>query len=378
MTTETLREIIDKKAVLAKTKRLDLSFNELLDMYQAGELEIQPAFQRIFVWSIEKQSQFIESLLLELPVPPIYVVEGEEGRYVLVDGLQRLSTYLHFRGELDNSFRGISRGTGFTLEYCDIAPELNGKAWNDLDTALQIRLKRAFVSVQVIRKESDPGLKFHMFKRLNDGGTPVSRQQVRNCVIRMLENGPKVMDFVVEMSEIPSYVECCVSALTEQQKNGQFDHELVLRFFALKNAIDSFSHDVGPFIDRYAESIAGVQTGSNVFDFAAEKEIFQKTFDVLAASTGEFSFTFPNKAGTDLTKGFSVYHFEGVTLGLQPFLNQLNPSNSQQMAWLRDTLRSVRLSDEFRNVSQGGGRNSQGPLRDRISIIKEAVAATIS
>ncbi len=376
--TGTLREMIDQKAVMAKTKRLDLSFNELLDMYKNHELEIQPAFQRIFVWDLVKQSQFIESLLLELPVPPIYVVEEEEGHYVLVDGLQRLSTYLHFRGVLNNTSKGITEPQTFALEGCDIAGELNGKEWKDLDTVLQIRLKRATVSVQVIRKESDKGLKFHMFKRLNDGGTPVSPQQVRNCVIRMLENGPKVMDFIDKLSKNGDYIACCVESLTQDQQNNQFDQELVLRFFGLKNRRDLFKHDVGPFIDTFTESIAGLDPEATPFDFTKEEEIFVKTFRILAVSTGEFSFTFPNKTGSELSRGFSAYHFEGVTLGLQASLDKLNPMDVGQMQNLKEALRLARLSQDFRDVSSGGGRNSPGPLNKRISIIENAVAKIVA
>ena len=107
-----LRAIVDRTAVMAKTRRLDISFNELLDMYQAepAELEIRPEFQRVFVWSKVQQSRFIESLLLELPIPPIYVVEdNSEGHYLLIDGLQRMSSYLHFRGQLGNSYCKIKK-----------------------------------------------------------------------------------------------------------------------------------------------------------------------------------------------------------------------------------------------------------------------------
>jgi hypothetical protein len=371
-TATTLRESIDQKALMAKTKRLDLSFNELLDMVKSDELEIQPAFQRIFVWDLYKQSQFIESLLLELPVPPIYVVEKEEGKYILVDGLQRLSTYLHFRGELANAYKGISRGTGFTLDGCDIATELNGKQWRDLDTALQIRLKRAFVSVQVIRKDSAADLKFHMFKRLNDGGTPVSTEQVRNCVMRMLPKGETLMDFVDRLSKSAPYVASCVDALTEEQRNDQVDQELVLRFFALKNNRAAFKKFVGPFIDEFAERIARENVN---FDYIGEEAIFVKTFQVLAASTAELSFTFPNKSNTDLTKGFSAYHFEAVTIGIQSVLTRLDPQNAQQMERLKDALRAARLGNDFHEVSSGGGKNSPGPLNKRIEIITQALAS---
>src|SRR6185312_10699840 len=93
--------VIDSRVKNVHTTTLDLSFNELVDMYKSKELNISPEFQRLFQWSEGARSRFVESLLLEMPVPPIYVIEQEDGKYVLIDGLQRISSYLHMRGELE-------------------------------------------------------------------------------------------------------------------------------------------------------------------------------------------------------------------------------------------------------------------------------------
>ncbi len=106
LTNEMLIKAIDNQAKSVKTKSLDISFNELLDMYNNQELIINPDYQRMFRWSEEKQSMFIESLILEMPLPPIFVIENGEGNYELIDGLQRISTYLHFRyKDIDESVR---------------------------------------------------------------------------------------------------------------------------------------------------------------------------------------------------------------------------------------------------------------------------------
>ena len=97
LTNEMVIKAIDNQAKSVKTKSLDISFNELLDMYNNQELIIDPDYQRMFRWSEEKQSMFIESLILEMPLPPIFVIESSDGNYELIDGLQRISTYLHFR-----------------------------------------------------------------------------------------------------------------------------------------------------------------------------------------------------------------------------------------------------------------------------------------
>src|SRR5687768_13001280 len=95
-----LLDALEKKIQKARTKTLDISFNELLDMHRNDELIIDPDYQRLFRWSAAKESRFIESLILELPIPPIFVIEIDQGRYELIDGLQRISSYLHFRGAL--------------------------------------------------------------------------------------------------------------------------------------------------------------------------------------------------------------------------------------------------------------------------------------
>src|SRR5690606_27106000 len=103
-------------------------------------------------------------------------------KYLLIDGLQRISSYLHFRGELDAPHlqTPVKLGDKLTLSDCDIVKELNGLKFEDLSTSLQIKLKRAFVRVEVVRKSSDPRFKYHMFKRLNTGGVPLTDQQLRN------------------------------------------------------------------------------------------------------------------------------------------------------------------------------------------------------
>src|ERR1700733_11231310 len=117
-----LIQAIDNKLEKVHTQSLDLSFNELLDMYSSNELDISPDYQRLFQWTLGAQSRFIESLLLEMPVPPIYVVEQEEGRYMLIDGLQRISSYLHLRGKLSAPHLKppIEPGQSLILVDCDI------------------------------------------------------------------------------------------------------------------------------------------------------------------------------------------------------------------------------------------------------------------
>jgi hypothetical protein len=194
----------------ASTQALDISFNELLDMYETEELNIRPDYQRLFRWSEGKQSRFIESLILGMPVPPIFVIEESDGRYQLIDGLQRISSYLHLRGKLNAPHLDppVTPGEMLVLSDCDIVRDLNGLTYDDFPTSLQIRVKRAFIRVEVVRKETDPHFKYHMFKRLNTGGELLSDQEVRNCTIRLLDS--RFPDFIIRMSNNDAFRECTI------------------------------------------------------------------------------------------------------------------------------------------------------------------------
>jgi uncharacterized protein with ParB-like and HNH nuclease domain len=245
-----LLSAVDENKNSVRTKSLDLSFNELLDMYRSAELQINPEYQRLFRWSEGKQSRFIESLILEMPLPPIFVIEEDNSKYELIDGLQRISSYLHFRGFLSAPHLDIKEGDKLRLSECDIIEQLNGFTIDELPEAMVIRLKRMFIRVEVIRRESDRQLRYHMFKRLNTGGEILSDQEIRNCTIRLLDD--KFNAFIISLSNNQDFVQC-VQNISEQQRLQLFDQELVLRFFTFKNIGAEYVHDVGDFMTEYME-----------------------------------------------------------------------------------------------------------------------------
>lgn len=360
------------------TQARDLSFNELLNMHSAEpkELDISPDYQRLFRWSPGARSRFLESLLLEMPVPPIYVVEDDDtGVYLLIDGLQRISSYLHFRGELDAPHleQPVSKGEKLVLCDCDIIPELNGKTFDDLGTALQWRLKRAFVRLEVVRKGSDPRFKYHMFKRLNTGGELLTDQQLRNCTIRMLS--AEFPDFLIELSESPEFSHVKASQ-THERILGAYDQELVLRFFALKNYRDNFVHDVRDFLWEYMEGVSDPSIGL-AFDLDTERDTFKKTFAVFEKAMEDRAFGRANKNLDKVGRSFSIYHFEALTMGIQSSLAKLDPENIDQMSSLKDVVTGIKLSQEFVNLTTGGGKNSPGPLRDRIGFAQQRIEEAI-
>jgi hypothetical protein len=369
-----LVDAIARSVENVSTHALDVSFNELVDMFETEELDIKPDYQRTFRWSPGQQSRFIESLLLEMPVPPIFVIETEAGHYELIDGLQRISTYLHMRGLIkpqDETIDLFNPSGALRLVECDIVPELNGKTFDDFPAALQIRLKRRFIRMEVIRKGTDPRLRYHMFKRLNTGGDPLSGQQARDAAIRMLDSA--FPDFLAELAAKADFM-TCTRFLTEEQQKSSYDRELVLRFFALKNNLGGFVHSVTDFLTDFAEAVAEPTRRNIEFDYAAERAVFLKTFDLLATSIGEVAFGFANRSKNQLSLSFSIYHFEAVAMGLQRVIDKLDPRDATQMQKLSSVLREIKLNPEFQTLTTGGGKNSPGPLNDRIGFVGDGLA----
>lgn len=367
----TLITEIDENLKNVHTQSLDISFNELLDMVTSSELDISPDYQRVFRWSPGAQSRFIESLLLEMPVPPIYVVEIEDNKKLLIDGLQRLSSYLHFRGELDAPEEPvcIKKGEKLVLTDCDIIESLNGKTYDDLGTALQIKLKRSFVRVEVVRKSSNHKFKYHMFKRLNTGGTLLTDQQMRNCTIRLLDN--QFNDFIIELSKNEDF-KVTTENLTQEQIFGAYDQELVLRFFTFLNNRDAFKHDIRDFMTEYMEQVSDPEHNRE-FNFSQQKDIFEKTFKILAKVLGNQSFSRSNNNKTKLTTMFIVYQFESFTLGIQDHLDKLDISTDEKCDQLKTLFTNIKLNEEYINMTTGGGKNTPNALNARINFVSDKI-----
>ena len=188
---ESNEENTDKDS--AKKRRVysdktDRSIFELYRQYQKGNLELQPEFQRLNVWDNKKSSRLIESVLMEVPIPVIYLNEESVGYYSVIDGQQRLNAFFRF---LENDLR---------LSGLVFFQELNGKKYQDLPSNLQDKFENSTIRIIEIRQESEPDVKFEIFERLNTGSVQLNAQELRNCIYRgkyndLLENFAKNKDF---------------------------------------------------------------------------------------------------------------------------------------------------------------------------------------
>jgi hypothetical protein len=178
-------------------------------------------------------------------------------------------------------------------------------------------------------------------------------------------------DFIIGMSESEEFTDC-MEYLTQERFISGFGQDLVLRFFALKNRREKFKHEVSDFLTEYMEDVAD-SAKPETFDYVAEEEIFRKTFKLLRSALGAYSFAFAKKDRSGLSGGFSTYHFEGVTIGLQSVIHKINPDDDAAVGKLRVALEKIKLDPAFIKITTGGGKNSPGLLAQRIKFVADAL-----
>jgi len=353
---ENLIENVDSQIIKIRTKSLDISFNELYDMFQNDELVISPDYQRLFRWEEEKQSRFIESLILEMPVPPIFVIETDDGVYELIDGLQRISSYLHYRGEK----LGELENDCLILQGCDIVPDLNDLSFDDLPKALQIKIKRSFVRMEVIKKESEISLKYHMFKRLNTGGELLSAQEIRNCTIRLL--GSEAIDFLEECSKNENFRDT-IKRMGSDKLKMRYDQELVLRYFAIKNDLENYKYPVTEYLTRYLEKMT---TGDIEFDYTRERQIFCDTFEFINQHLTDEAFSGRTSSGT-IRNEFVLYYFDGVVISVATLIDRIK--SYECINAIIERINKIKFGDELQSYKTG----SVNGVKARIKLFVEGV-----
>ena len=210
---------IDKSQRKIVWQAKDFSIREFLSMRQDGELILQPEYQRNFVASAQIASRLIESILLDVPIPVVYLAEENDGAYSVIDGQQRLTSFLSY---LDGKF---PNGDEFKLSGLKVLTEFNRKKYDQLDKDSQTKIKTTTIHSIIIKKESNPDIKFEIFERLNTGSTKLNEDEIRNTVYR-----GKYIDLLAELSENQGFH---VLVRKDNFKKRMIYRGMILRFFAL-------------------------------------------------------------------------------------------------------------------------------------------------
>ncbi len=333
----------------------EMSFGEVMNLYQERELIIDPAFQRLFRWDISRKTRFIESLLLGIPIPPIFVFQNEDGIWELVDGLQRLSTVFEFASML--RLPDGRKADAFLLEGTEYLPSLADKRWESsgpdaddgIGKTLQLQIKRARIRVEILKKESHSQAKYELFQRLNTGGANLSEQEVRNCIAIML-NRP-FHDWTVRLSEDPHFL--TTTRQTEDAQKRQMMIELVIRFLAFRHIPYQRSLDVHQYLDKALVALAS----EGKVDLEQEEQTFQKTFSLLDKALGED--VFKKWDGTRFSGKFLLSVFEVVAIGVSKRINEIEKlPEGEQVSFVTEKAKSLWGDPIFQKNSGAGIRGT--------------------
>jgi hypothetical protein len=307
-----------------------------------------PKFQRNFVWSQRHASRFIESLLMGLPVPGIFLYkEAETGKHLVVDGQQRLRTLQYFYSGLflDKAFRLIG-----------VRKEWDGKSYEELETSEQLRLDDSILHATIFQQDQPKNTLrslYFVFERINSGGIRLSPQEIRNCISQSI-----VLEAARALNENPDW-----RAIFGKKKNTRLkDQELVLRALAMMNGRQQYAAPMRDFLNTFASNEEEVVDGKTIAQLSGT---FQRSIAAINKSIGQRAF---RPSGT-----LNAAVFEAVMVGISERVrgNQTEP-NAQKVI---EAYEKLLADQDFKDATERAtAREELVKTRQRLAI--EAFANT--
>jgi Protein of unknown function DUF262 len=324
----------------------DIHLQQLLAMVDEGQIWVAPAYQRQFRWDPKRCSQLIESVLLGIPVPSLFMATNPDNSWEVVDGVQRLSSLVKFAGSTATR-KKLGVGDALVLTDLQKLTEFEGLRYEDLPANIQLHFRTRPLKVITLNDKSDSVVRYDLFERLNTGGVALTPQEIRDCVYRgdfaeRLETLANTADFktVVKLTQL-------------QQKDGTAE-ECVLRFFAFLDRYKEFDHGVSSFLNDY------MSEASKNFDYKKKEKIFNATFAELAKA-------FPDGLSRPGRKGTTPLNlYEGITVGAALALRTVDHLVIKNLdLWMAsDTLRSFTT----------GATNDRSAVKGRIEFCRDHFA----
>ncbi|MCY1652877.1 DUF262 domain-containing protein [Streptomyces sp. JH010] len=256
----------------------DLSLETIASMVDSHAIDVGPQFQRRDRWDINRQSALIESFLLNIPVPPVYLAEEEFGSYSVIDGKQRITAVRDF---MRNQYQ---------LSGLERFSEIEGYRFKELPVGLRNALAvRPYIRAISILRQSDPETKYEVFHRLNSAGQPLNAQEIRNVIYR----GP-LNDLIMDLSS-NRFLESQLKIRDSRSPayRGMADVEMVLRFLTLRESWDTFSGDLRSSMDNFMEMYAK----GNSLTLQECSRAFQRSISACESLWGNKAFKRPDRDG---------------------------------------------------------------------------------
>lgn len=343
-----LKEIEEVRREI-KTDNFSMAVRELIQIFKDGDLELFPSYQRLFRWEDEQKTRFIESLLMGIPTPPIFIAQKKGSKWTIVDGLQRVSTILQLMS-LFKDPNGQVKQT-FTFTGTEKTPSLEGLTWDELHGDVQRIIKMSKLDLKIILVEDNITAQYELFKRLNTGAVALSPQEIRNCLIIMLDE-----DFYNKIDTLKHHINFKNAVkLTDAKVEIEYPMELILRYFIIKhNNIDFSSYNLSndllsDFIDKETSNIIRDEN----FNLDNEMEIFKRVFDVLHEVLEDNSFRKFNYTKEAFEGAFLQTSFEGIIPGLA---NNIDYYETEGKETLKAKISDMYSNPQFMEISKRGNK----------------------
>jgi hypothetical protein len=253
----------------------DHTVREVVRMVREGEMNAAPVYQRKFRWKAEDESRLIESLMLGLPVPSVFVAANSDFSLEVVDGLQRVSTLVHFLEPRPEDLEKIGRSAPLALTGMDKLKKLEGLGFSRLPEGVQRYFGRLGLRVTTLTDKSDPNVRFQLFERLNRGAVALSPQEVRTVVYR-----GAFLELLKELAERDTFRD--LVKLQQSQEEDGTRAELVLKFFAYLERFDAYDGRVTEFLNEFAAQNADASAP----DIDRWRSLFDASVEAVASATG--------------------------------------------------------------------------------------------
>ncbi|MBN2080702.1 DUF262 domain-containing protein [bacterium] len=356
-----LEQEVAQRAGEIYTDSYPISIGEVISIYKDEELEIHPSFQRFFRWDAEQKSKFIESLLLGIPIPPIFVSQQQSGVWDVVDGVQRLSTIFEFVGILKDENGQLK--PPLVLLPTRYLPNLGGVIWetqeNDehttaLPSGLRIDFKRKKLDFNIIKKESDQAAKYDLFQRINSLGSRLSDQEIRNCLLIMVNKD--FYEWFATLAE-NDYFKQCTAILNDRLTQERFDMDLAARFIAF--SIVDFNTLTGSFDVNDTVSDTMTDLASTPKEWDSARAVFEKCFQIIHDADPEYNFRRYEQEKDRYVGPLLVSAYECVAIGLARALS-VNPQLSRDIIIerIRSLVKQMWDAADFRDNIGAGVRAS--------------------
>jgi hypothetical protein len=350
---EQMRQIVSQK--------IELPISTLPGMLK-NQINLSPEFQRRNRWDRAQRSRFIESIIMNVPIPPVFLGEDEYGMYVVLDGRQRLTAIDEF---LKNNFK---------LKGLEVWAELNGRSNSDLiKDGLDKAITRRFIPAVVVLKESSAQVKYDVFDRLNTGGVTATEMEIRNAVFP----GP-FNKMLHQLSSQKTFRRLWGIPTDDKALEGTHlydtmrDLELVLRFFALReypNMALRFLDYLSDFMEKRNQQYKGQPALAE-----KDKEAFTNAVSNSWKVFGEDAFRRPLPDGKLSSKSAPLA--DAVMVGLADIAPAALTGN--RPGAIKDAITGLASSDEAFILSITKGTNGKGAIQTRIERVKAAIAAIVA